>query len=89
MIREFKQWQLKHPNFITPNVIKVIQVNNSFIELSEGLGFDRDTFIYGVSKIDYVNGEFKTDIDSNLNKCFSSKRLAEAHFKRVIEDLKR
>ena len=87
-INDFKKWAKMHPNFITPNIIKVIQVDNSFIELSEGLRFDRNTFIFGVSKIDYINNDFKTDIDSEFNKPFSSKRLAENHFKNVVIKLK-
>ena len=68
---------------MTPNIKKLFQHNNIFIELSEGFGIEHKK-IYGISKIDFINNEFKTDIDSNLNKCFSSLRLAENHFLIVI-----
>lgn len=87
IISLFFEWQKKHPNFMTPNVLKIQQIGNSIIELSQGLGFEHKK-IYGVSKIDFIKGEFKTNLDSCLNKCFQSKRLAEHYFNTFSEMVK-
>lgn len=55
----------KGKNFITPNIIEYIKLNdNSAIELSEGKGFTNNT-LYGVSVV--INNE-----RSELSKCCDS-----------------
>jgi len=58
-IRSFKKWQKDHPNFVTPTVKRVENVNSTFIELSEGKGFSNQT-VYGVSAIKFKDGKFST-----------------------------
>lgn len=83
-IRSFRAWQKRHPNFMTPEVIKVKKSNNyRFVELSEGMGFEQNT-IYGVTVINY-NPQietFESDHESKLNRCFSNLKEAQDHFKR-------
>ena len=41
-IKDFRKWQKEHPNFMTPDIIKVKQIGSLFIELSEGIDFNHN-----------------------------------------------
>ena len=81
-MKDFKKWQKEHPNFITPDIVKVKQNNNRVVELSKGYGIDNKE-LFGVSVIIWneTKGTYETQYDSGLNKCFNSLKEAEEHFK--------
>lgn len=80
-MQEFRSWQKKHPNFVTPEVIKAKKKGNKFIELSQGWGFNNDR-IYGVSVINYKNGKFEAGT-SNKSKSFFSKAKALSYYNKL------
>jgi len=56
---EYRKWQRKHPNFMTPHIIGLYKYGELIIELSEGTGFSSDT-IYGVTEVSAKGGKFKS-----------------------------
>jgi hypothetical protein len=82
---DFRIWQKRHPNFMTPNVRKVRQDGNYFVELSEGEGFDHKP-MYGVSVVHWTGSRFETQGHkySDRNKPFYKREDAERYFKTVI-----
>lgn len=53
---EFRAWQKKHPNFMTPHIIKLLGFDDFVVELSEGTGINHEP-IYGVT-LEKRIGEF-------------------------------
>ena len=80
---DFRKWQRKHYNFMTPDIIKLKQSNNRFVELSRGYSIAGDgAFIYGVTVIIYnpTKDTFETQVDSKLNQYFTDHDKALNHF---------
>jgi hypothetical protein len=81
-IIKYKKWQADHPNFMSPNIIKLItKGNNSIIEVSQGRGFEGQK-IYGVSIINQTKDGFETD-QSDLNQMFENKDEAINYAKSI------
>jgi len=83
---DVKKWAKEHPNFITPNRIKLRKDGNYFIELSEGRGFN-DNAIYGVSLIHWDGEKFTTQGHkySDRSKSFSDRKEAEDYYKKALD----
>jgi hypothetical protein len=47
--RDFRKWAKDHPNFITPNIVELIEKDNIIIEVSEGSRMGGEGEMYGVS----------------------------------------
>jgi len=77
-ISDFRRWAREHPNFMTPHILKLSQRGNFIIELSEGSGFDHKP-IYGVTVIEHINNDFKTDT-REYGKMFFTMQEAEDYF---------
>ena len=58
---QFRKWQINHPNFMTPNILRIRENNGKIIELSSGRGIEEGTTIYGVTVLEMQNnGTFKS-----------------------------
>lgn len=85
--KDYKNWQKKHPNFMTPYVIKSEEKNNYIVEVSEGEDFNHNK-IYGVSLIKRENGTFTSVHDkSDKSKMFYSRDEAFNHAKKIKSEL--
>lgn len=80
-IKDFKEWQKKYPNVITPDVLKVKQRGNTFVELSEGMGIDEKP-LFGVTTIYYIPHKNIFETADCGNESFTSKEEAEEKYKR-------
>jgi hypothetical protein len=76
---EFRSWQKKHPNFMTPNVKKIYSVDNKIIEISEGTGMKGER-IFGVTKLERI-GEFQ--FKSLGGELFHDQGKAEQYAKKL------
>jgi hypothetical protein len=77
--RDFKRWVVRHPNFMTPNIIGVRVKGKKIIEISHGRGMEgRD--IYGVTEITQEStGNFKT----GRGEMFYDRHSAETYAKKL------
>lgn len=73
---QFKE-AVKGTNFMTPDIIEYIKIDNGVVELSKGKGIFSDT-IYGVTVVRYGKK------NSNLSNCFT--KISDA--RDYIETLK-
>lgn len=80
--KDFKKWQKRHSNFITPNLKSVCKRESYFIELSSGKG-PSNKKMYGVSVYEYTpeneHSEF-TAPNHDLNKPFHEETEARRYF---------
>jgi len=83
-IKKFRKWNKEHKNFMTPNILKVKQKENYFLELSEGTGFNNNK-IFGVSLIYWNGKQFK--IGDEKSKMFYSKNGAIKYFDDLLDSL--
>ena len=81
----YRKWQKDHPNFITPELIKIEQASDKIIiELSEGTDFNHKP-MYGVTIAEYKgSGKFSTFEHSDESKPFYSRIEAEKYFKKKV-----
>lgn len=79
-VQVYHQWAHEHPNAMTPRILKIEQVGNYFIELSEGTGLEHEP-LYGVSVL-FWNGQRFTPLHKldNLNQSFYDRAEAIKHF---------
>jgi len=75
--QDFKEWQKEHPNFITPNVHKVVAINSFIVEISKGDKMD-GTKMYGVGLWRPSSNGFEA-VDYELNRAFDSLEGAREH----------
>ncbi len=85
---EFREWQKKHRNLMTPTTVRIYRKGKHVIEVSKGRGL-KGGIMYGVTKITKTNGGFKTsDVG---NKLFQddedAKRKALAYAKKRIKGI--
>lgn len=87
MKRKFRQWQKRHPNFITPEILDLEVYEDKIIELSKGNFLDKD--IFGVTILEECNEGvytgFKT-VNTDLDKCFEDKNEAKDYIKELKEN---
>lgn len=80
---KYQIWRNEHPNFMTPYEISSKQINNdTFVELSEGTGFEHDK-IFGVSIIKKEGNSFTTLHKDNRSKMFYSKKEAIKYYNSI------
>jgi hypothetical protein len=79
----FRRWQKNHPNFMTPEIIRLRARKNTIIETSKGRGFKGEN-IYGVSTIRRTSSRFS----SKGGKMFYSKSKASAYSTKQFNKLK-
>jgi hypothetical protein len=80
---KYQIWRNDHVNFMTPNEISSKQINNNtFVELSEGTGFENDR-IFGVTIIKKKGNSFTTQHDDNRSEMFKSKEDAIKHYNSI------
>ena len=80
----YHKWARKHPNFVTPNIIKAKRKKktNTVVELSSGRGvFDRKKTLYGVTRIRHTKGRFKTA----GGKMFRNRKSADKYMKKLLK----
>jgi len=82
-LRDFRKWQRKHPNFMTPDILKLKKVSDKhLVELSKGRGIDGEN-IYGVSVLERTKeGGFVGGFDK-LSKMFYSEGKAIRHMDKL------
>ena len=74
-VKDFKEWQERVHNFMTPDLVWVKQKGNTFIEISTGTGFEQGTHLFAVSVIRWNGNQFVTDI-TDINKSFHDEKEA-------------
>jgi len=92
-IEEFKQWQKRHPNFMTPEIISILNEKDFIIEVSQGEGMYHEP-LFGVTvfKQDKDKGNiiFAKDNDfSNKNTCLFRKDEAINYAKEIQKEIRR
>lgn len=85
-IKDFKEWQERVHNFMTPDLVWVKQKGNTFIEISTGTGIDPGTHIFAVSVIRWKGNQFVTDI-TDINKAFMDEKEAIKHADKLYKQL--
>jgi hypothetical protein len=87
--KQFRAWQKKHPNFMTPEVVDIAVVGDTAIEVSSGTGMENEP-IFGVTKIQArASGSGfapKFDFDNvqdGTNKMFYNLNEARAYARQV------
>ena len=64
LIKSFRLWNKEHKNFMTPRILKVKNIRNYFIELSEGFDFDnRDILSLNAEKFKLKQYLKKLDLE--------------------------
>ena len=87
--QRFKFWNIQHKNIITPNILRIIVLNNNkLIEISKGNGINHN-IIYGVTLFDFDENTFKVNSDLDLNKCCNSLEEVKTRIKEIKEVLKK
>jgi hypothetical protein len=88
LIKSFKLWIKEHKNFVTPQILKIKNIGNYFMEFSYGEGFLSDNKIYGITIIQFKNNTFTTQHDlKQESKCFEDKRLANDYFYKMVFEI--
>jgi len=83
---EYRRWQERNPNFITPDLVDYDVIDGYVVELSKGTGIKNEP-IYGVSLLEREGYEKFKNIGwrANVTGAFYSLKEADKHFKRLAD----
>jgi len=86
---DYREWQEKHPNFMTPELLKYKTIGNYVVELSKGTGI-RNEPMYGVSLLEREDGGFSSYIglEMEVSKPFFDSDEAENYFTNLAESVR-
>jgi hypothetical protein len=84
--KDFRWWQKKHSNMITPHIRSVLVVKgNIVIEKSEGTGMNNEP-MYGVSVFKQVSGD-KFESYGDYGQVFYDKKQADKYAKELQQEI--
>lgn len=82
--RDFRRWQKKHPNFMTPHIDKLFIKGEDVVEVSSGRGIDNRE-IYGVTHMKRLStGNFKTEGGEMFYSRDIALEVAKEKLKKVV-----
>lgn len=89
IVGEFRRWQSRHPNFITPRLLRVKPVGEYIIELSKGEGIRHEP-LYGVTLLERKDYEKFDNIGwkADASKPFYNLKEADRYFKSLVDAVK-